>query len=455
MKTILKYIAGFTVAAIAISIISCTKSFYTDANVNPNSPGSVPPGTMLTNIEVSLGFTQGGDGARFSSLFTQQTLGSTRQAQLYYSYVFGPNDPEFLWDNMYTSVMENDYTLMNSAQSAGYNTYYGITNLLMAYSLQATVDVWGSIPYTQALQGATNIQPAYDGDQAIYNSIIQLINTGMTALKSPSPGTMRPGSDDVIYGGNKSSWIAFGYALQARVYYHQCKLSSSFLTNAINAADSALSNGFSNAQVSFGASSTNNNPTYQFNQQRGDIVYAGTTLTDTLKGWSDPRVGVDSNTGSTTSYYGNQASPVEFITVEEVNFIIAECMLRNGAPSATAQPFYTAAITASFTKLGLSSSLAAYLAGSQGTLPLTNAAALHKVQVQKWAALYLNPEAWSSYRLSFSKTQTSGAPVLIPASGSEIPRRMIYSTTEVTLNPHCPKSATLFQPQVFWDTYPN
>ncbi len=457
MKTIKKYLAGFTVMAIVVSTISCSKDFYTNANVNPNSPAAVPPGTMLSNIEVSLAFTQGGDGARFSSMFTQQTLGAARQSQLYYNYVFGPTDPEFLWDNMYTSVMENNYTLMNSVQGT-YTEYYGITNILMAYALQTTVDEWGSIPYSAALKGASNIQPAYDADNVIYSNIIGLINTGITSLRSSNPGAIRPGSDDFIYGGNATSWIAFAYAIEARVFYHQCKLTPSLLPNAIAAADSALANGFSNAQVAFGVSGNNNNPVYEFNQQRGDIDYGDTlvTLWDTLTyAWNDPRAAVYANTINSNSYYGGQSSPVEFITVEEVNFIIAECLLRSGSAPALAQPFYTVALTANFTKLGLSSSLPTYLAGSQGTLPATNAAALRMVQIQKWAALYLNPEAWASYRLSFSVTQISGSPALIPVNGPEIPRRMIYPTTEVTLNPNCPKSATLFEPQIFWDTYPN
>jgi len=450
-----------TTAAIGVamlSTVSCSKDFYTKVNVNPNSPSSVPPGTLLSNVEVSLAYAQGGDASRFACLFSQQVVGQARQSASYYQYVLGPSDPEDLWDNMYTSVMENNYTLMNTAKANGYNEYYGISNILMAYSIQTVVDFWGSVPYSKALQGAnggSSYEPAYDGDAALYTTAIGLLNTGIAALENQSAGTLVPSTDDFMYGGNAASWIAFANAELARIYIHLAKHSSVAMCDSAIACvnrTGALSGGFVNAAVVFGAASTNNAPWYQFNQQRGDITFGGSFLTDSMAAISDPRlpVYVDTVASANTlgSYFGSPASPVAFITTEELDFIAAEANVRLGN-MVNAQTDYTTGVTASMNEYATatpaitSGQIATYLAGSQGVL--SPAHALHQVALQEYFALYLNPESWVLFRRTSS-------PSLVPTSGSTFPVRMIYPNSEITLNAaNCPSGTSLFTPLIFWD----
>jgi len=144
MKTLNKYIAGVSVVGLLLTAVSCSKDFYTNKNINPNAPSSVLPNVLLTPIEVSLAYAQGGDMSRFTSMFDQQTAGVSRQSAAYYQYIFTNQDPETMWDNMYTADMENDYNLMQICVNSGgkYNAYQGITEALMAYNLQVMVDCW-------------------------------------------------------------------------------------------------------------------------------------------------------------------------------------------------------------------------------------------------------------------------------------------------------------------------
>jgi len=455
MKTLKSYIAAGATITLLLTSISCKKSFYTDANVNPNAPNSVPSSTLLTSVEVSLGYTQGGAGSQFTSLFTQQTFGAQRQAQAYYEYILTPADPEYLWDQMYTDVMENDYTLMNQAKASNQNEYYGIANVIMAYSLQVSVDMWGKMPYSTALQGAANIQPTYDNDQTLYGTILTLIETGETALENSSRGNLVPTTDDVMYGGSEANWIQFAEAIKARIYIHQCKHGNVAYEDSAVAAvtrSGALSGGFVNAVINFGSSSTNNGPWYQFNNQRGGYInFAPTTLIDSMIAMNDPRDSIFADVvassptyGALGAYYGNSTSPVEFITTEELDLIMAEANVRLGN-AAVAQAAYTAAITNNMNKLGVPTAEAsAYLTGPEAILPATAAAAIHQIGLQQWIVLYLNPEAWVSFR-------RNGSPALQPVAGSEVVRRMIYPNSEVTLNAaNCP-AATMYLPQLFWD----
>jgi len=461
MKTNKIFVSAIAVTSMLLFATSCSKDFYTKVNNNPNQPTAVPPSTLLPGVELALAYAQGGDAERYSSIFIQQGFGAAREASAYQNYqITGSNLPEQLWDNMYASDMENAYTLMTEANASGYNQYAGIASILMAYSLQTTVDFWGNVPYSQAFKGAANINPAYDKDQDIYANIISLCNTGIADLSNASPGALVPTTDDVIYGGSASKWIAFATAVKARIYIHQTKHNNVVMADsALACAKRALADGFSIAEVVY-PGAPNSNPVYQFNTGWGDITYVTSggdhvTLYDTMLAKNDPRLTVYFDTVGAaaasnpivgidpTTYYGAQTSPTELITMEELDFIEAEATLRSGGTVAGAAVFYAQAINDNFTKLGIGTQAAAYILANP--LAPTTAGAEYTIGKQEWIALFMNPEEWSTWR-------RTGAPALISNVASlSIPRRMVLPNSEITENANAPQGETLWSPVLFWD----
>lgn len=172
------------VLLVAFALASCKKELFNEANVNPNAPGTVVPANILPAVENALAYTQGGDIARYTSLFTQQNVGFSRQAQAYYGYVLTSTDFDSPWGNMYTSVMGNDKDLLEKADAKGYNAYSGVGRMIMAYSLQLLVDNWGDVPYSQALTGSGNTHPVYDNGKALYDTIANLVDVAISQLSS-------------------------------------------------------------------------------------------------------------------------------------------------------------------------------------------------------------------------------------------------------------------------------
>ncbi len=202
MKYYDKKFQWFLLLLVLSLFMSCKKNSFTDANENPNAPGTVVPSVILPSVEISLAYTQGGDNARFTTLFVQQSVGFSRQAQAYYSYVLTSTDFDTEWSNMYTSVLGNNKDLLDRSDAGNYNVYSGISRIIMAYSLQVLVDTWGDVPYSQALKGNDNTQPAYDKDVALYDTIVNLVDKAIVQLNDPKPGALTPGTDDIIYGGD-------------------------------------------------------------------------------------------------------------------------------------------------------------------------------------------------------------------------------------------------------------
>src|SRR5882757_9574876 len=381
---------------------SCKKSFYTDVNANPNAPSSasIVPGVLLPPIESAMGYLQGGDLSRFASLNMQQTKGILRQAQGYYTYTYTSQDFDVLWSNIYSTVLENNNVLLQMSEAKGYHAYAGVASILRAYALQVAVDVWGSIPYTKALQGAGNLKPTFDNDKVLYDTIGKLLDDGIANLNNTDPGALVPGDEDALYRGDPGKWVKFAHAIKARLFIHQCKGDATMAANALTEIALSFTANGDNARYVFGTTETTANPWYQFNQQRGDISFSSGTVATMMTDLNDPRLPIliDTSKIDALLYYGVTDAPVEFITYDELLFAAAEAVLRNGGSIAAAQAFYRSAITANMSKLGVKDAdITAYLAAN-GTLPGNTDGAIAQISTQEYLALYLNPEAWTLWR---------------------------------------------------------
>jgi len=78
-KNILQHTKLLVAFLAVFSMSSCEKPYFEDINNDPNNPTAVPPKVLLPTIQASLAYAQGGDMARYTSLFTQQITGNARQ----------------------------------------------------------------------------------------------------------------------------------------------------------------------------------------------------------------------------------------------------------------------------------------------------------------------------------------------------------------------------------------
>ena len=438
------------IAGVVFSTSSCKKSFFTDFNKNPNAPDSVPPNLLLSNVEASLSYTQGGDMSRFTSLFTQQVFGANSQSQQYYNYILDPGTFDNLWPDYYTSVLNNNDTLMHLSDRKGYNMYSGISRIIMAYSLQIGVDLWGDLPYSQALMGDQNLKPGYDKAQGLYDTIISLVNRGIDYIDNSDPGLITPGADDQLYKGDGAKWKNFGHAILARLYIHQSKGDAAMANLALQEVAKSFHSEDSAAIYIHSTSENGANPWYQFITQRpGDETFTDASLADSMTVRNDPRyeIYIDPNPddASLNAYFGSPNSPVEFITYEELQFISAEATLRATGNFVTAAAYLSNAVTTNMKKLGVApGDIATYIAAHATLTTASVDAAIAQVAREEYYALYLNPEVFTVWR-------RTGVPVLSSVTGGPIPRRLLYPQSELSYNSANTPAVTLYSPKLFWD----
>ncbi|OQP62036.1 hypothetical protein A3860_29205 [Niastella vici] len=457
-----------------IHLTGCKK--YTDVNSNPNDPVSVQEALILSPVELNIasvinsGASTGTLTSGFAAVLANhymQNIALNQPVPNEGTYrLFNP-DINDSWKNIYVACLNNLKAMNDKGTTNGNYNYSGIAKILTAYCLGVATDYWGDIPYSEALNGSSKLQPAYDSQESIYKAMQQLLDDGIADINKNAVKT--PGTDDFFYGGDMDQWKRFAYTLKARYYMHLTKAPGYTALAQANLALTALQNGMvdnnDNVKMTYTGGAGEQNPWY-VNFLPVSTLVLSSTCVDTLVTRNDPRlpklvakakqtglytgrpIGSINISGSLDVYslpgsaYGATGSPVYVFNYAEALFLKAEATLIKSGYAA-AQPIYQDAIRADMNKLGIATSDADNYLTARGTLTAANA--LQRIMEEKKIANFLSIENFNDWR-------RTGFPVLtkVPNALSEIPRRLLYPEVEVLSNPQAGQSAKLTD-RVWWD----
>ena len=438
----LKYIQ-FALLIGLLSLTSC-KKYFEGVNDDPNRPSEVSANTLLPTIQTFYAYGMAGDISRFTSLLTNQIVGNDRQFATYQVYSITETDTDNWWKfNHYGGAMFDIKNLIDGAEPKLQIHYVGIAKIMMAYGLMTATDLLGDIPYTEAFKGLDNLTPKYDSQQAIYASIQTLLTEGKADLAEPELSTLEPGSDDRVYGGNLAKWTKLANVLSARAYLHLGKVDPANYTMALSAlAAGGFSDAGDDAVFNFGTDYTFSSPWFQYNDQRADIVFEGFVI-DTMTTMGDPRLDTYYFDGWLGEYFTSPTSPYFFASYMEQKFIEAEAKFQTGDLPGAATA-HNEGVLASLARYGVTDSLFIANEASHTGSTIT----LEKIMVQKYIAMYLDPEVFTDWR-------RTGFPRLVPnegnITGDVIPRRLPYPQSERFFNgANVPAIGTITS-RVWWD----
>lgn len=430
-----------------------------EINIDPNNPTDVSMALLLPPTQTSYAFVAGGDFGRFTSIWSQQHAGVERQHAGYEVYQVKEGDVNNGWTTMYADVLNELNIIIRKADETTSPHYAGVAKIMTAASLGMLVDLFGDIPYTDALQGADNLTAAYDDATAIYTTIQTLLDDGKADLTA-AESNFSPGADDIIYGGDLAAWTAAANTLKARYHLHLSEVESAAYTNALSAIDAgAIASNDGSGLVPFEGG--NPGPWFLFETDRGDVVMGG-TLIDMMNNINDPRLAVYATTNNAGVYagaapgipdnspgvsrfgslYGAAASSIPFVTYVEAKFIEAEAAFETG-DLARAAAAHNEAISASLTAAGTSDPAFITAEASETDATIT----LEKILTHKYIALYSQLEVYNDVR-------RTGIPALTPAANSNaanIATRFPYPGDERRFNSeNMPQGVTVFD-KIFWD----
>jgi hypothetical protein len=449
------------------SASGCKK--FLDVNKDPNNPVTVPEKGILPAIEVVVGTSiAGGNGgiATITAYWTQQMALNQEQPQID-GYKINPDGSD--WNLFYPPLL--NLKVMNDKAENGKNyAYAAISKILSAYIMGTVTDLYGDVPYSQALLGVENLKPVYDKQEDIYKGLQTTLDNAIADI-AKAPGTA-PGDDDFIYHGDMAKWKKFAYTLKARYYIHLTKAPAYTAVAQADLALAALQNGFTSnnddAKISYPGTAGFESPWFKNTESGAGGVVLASTFVDSLVTRADPRLPVMAAEAATgggyhgriigspanpdpdeysriNDFYAGVAANAYILNYTETLFIKAEAtFIKSGASAAI--PFYKLAITNHMDKLGINTASAPAQLYLTTRSNLTTGNALQKIMEEKAISNFLSIENYNDWR-------RTGFPKLLPVQNSyypAIPRRIPYPLTSITANPQPQQLATVTT-NVWWN----
>ncbi|MDJ1482652.1 SusD/RagB family nutrient-binding outer membrane lipoprotein [Cytophagaceae bacterium YF14B1] len=281
-------------------LAACTDHFE-DLNKNPAGFPTISPGVQLTKIQADLSGNRE-DVWRYdlaiSSPLIQHLAGSwwTQHGGQY--RILDKGQWYTLWETTYPRDLKNVQDLVE--RTTGDPALVNINSaarIMRVYIYSRLTDVYGDIPYSQAIKGYTEkiFLPKYDSQEEIYTNFFKELDEAVKVM-DPTKGNVQ---GDVFYDGNVDKWIKFGNSLRLRLGFRLTKIKPELARQQVEAAIAGGvmgSNMYScvmrHEPINFTIGDNRGNGRSQVFQ--ADVSSSGFRLTNTLvdymKATKDPRL---------------------------------------------------------------------------------------------------------------------------------------------------------------------
>ena len=225
MKSIKILFATATIAL--VSFTSCKK--FVDVNNDPNNNLSTRADYVMTG---ALGNTYRNQVSTNVNIVPGTWTGIYAQST---SFTGGGNEKTYEYTpadfNAFSALFDNlsDYNyVLKNADKDGFSYWKEPANVMQCYVYQQLVDIYGDVPYEQALQGIGNITPSYKDQKFIYEDLVVRLDAAMDKMNAQTwPTLLENTQQDVLFSLNKTKWIQFANTLKLRILMRQ-----SFMTGA-------------------------------------------------------------------------------------------------------------------------------------------------------------------------------------------------------------------------------
>ncbi|MDP4238016.1 MAG: SusD/RagB family nutrient-binding outer membrane lipoprotein [Bacteroidota bacterium] len=283
-----------------VAVTSCTDQFA-DFNTDKKNPAVVPGESLFSNSQKELSDYINNTNVNINifKLVSQYWTETTYIDEVNYDLITR-NISTDIYSRVYLRVLKDlkesaqviSGTDVLASQEPVKQNKLQIIELMNVYTYLQLVDVFGNIPYSQALE-VNNVYPKYDDAATIYKDLFKRVDAALAKLDVTSDGF---GPADLYYGGDVASWIKFGNSLKIRMGITVADASDADLQATAKAAvESGASNCFASNDDDCLLKYLTSSPNY--NQLYVDLVATGrhdfvaaNTIVDVLNNLGDPRI---------------------------------------------------------------------------------------------------------------------------------------------------------------------
>ena len=211
-----------TILAFSILILGCD-TWDKDININPNTPHSLLEDDNATDVD--------------PSVFMIPMLWRTVSGYAYIQWNVIPAVCEYhgktkslsqgnrhkswhafddsnLWPNLYNSVRVQK-NLRHAAKEAEDNRYLAIADIWECYTFSMLTNMYGDVPYFDAISDDPPLQSKYDKQSEIYSHMLAKLKTAGEMLSAQDPPINA--ETDLVFTGDIHKWKKYSNMLRIRL----------------------------------------------------------------------------------------------------------------------------------------------------------------------------------------------------------------------------------------------
>ena len=220
---------------------SCKKDFE-EINQNPNAITDelIDPEYLFPKAVIAP-FTQYNVGVNtelWALMTWTQMVASKNAVSLDEEFIYGGSDVNLVWETLYAQSLINTQQVIdltnNNPKAVNINA---IGRIWKVYVFHLITDLWGDVPYFDALKGNLEdkiLYPKYDSQKDIYEDLLKELEQATNQFDASEKSI----NADIIYNGDITLWKKFANTLRLRlalrIYEANTTLASTHIQNVLN-----------------------------------------------------------------------------------------------------------------------------------------------------------------------------------------------------------------------------
>lgn len=285
-----------SVIAVMAIVMSCDMTRDLD---NPNEVGidDANPDLLMNKIQTDFGLFF----AKVAAVNVRSVSELVRMRAMTgantYKRAYSPPEQNGIWQDAYQKILVNVETLIPLVDASEQNVHLGVAKILKAYVYLTLVDVYGDVPFTQALKGNEVIfNPETESGATIYAACIALLAEARTDLANTAGTGL---SRDIYFNGDRKKWTTLANSLELKAQLNLSSMTSNATAvaaiDALIAANDLIDTDAEEFTYKYGTASVpsiSRNPSYQssYSINGGTGIYIGNYFM--FQVYRDPNLGV-------------------------------------------------------------------------------------------------------------------------------------------------------------------
>jgi hypothetical protein len=390
-------------------------------------------------------FNQSAIAGRSASVIMQYLQEADASITFYKQYNFGDTFFSSVWSSgFYGGSLVSANQMKQLATEENETALLSISLILLAHEYNRLTNMFGDIPFSEALQGADNNTPKYDPQQDIYVGIIEMLNEAIEFIGNQTINNTIS-NDDLIYQGDMQRWKKLAIGLKARFLLNQRNQNGGNDSEILMLIDNSFDN--RNEQADFNFDAAFNNPQFTFATERPSTLVSGDFFVNLLLSTQDPRTSSYTiQDGNDWNYFGSsdfkwfeRMAVIPILSYTELMFMRAEILYHSGANQNEIGASLEEAITSSMmdNNIDLNDNTMLFISSTSDLSGLDSELILQRIMEQSYISYYgfNHLQTWNNYRRTGYPAISSTATNINEQNPSNVvPRRFPYPKSEFDYN---------------------